>query len=99
MNSRCGTGGQILPPSVTEVLQYFLPEEGMIGTLCVQQESQQGVWSWRVLINQVSLCGAGFYNSEPENSSALQGNVTSGEDYSIVVKRLGHKSCFASLLI
>lgn len=45
------------------------------------------------------VCGAGFNSSEPETSSALQGNVTSGEDYSIVVKRLGHKSCFPSLLI
>lgn len=57
------------------------------------------VWSWRVKINQVFLCGADFNNGEPENSSALQGNVTSGEDYSIVVKRVGHKSCFPSLLI
>lgn len=45
------------------------------------------------------LCAADFNNDEPENSSALQGDVTSGEDYSIVVKRLGHKSCFPSLLI
>lgn len=44
MNSRHGTGRQILPPGVTAVLYYFLPQEGIIGTLYVQQESQQGVF-------------------------------------------------------
>lgn len=44
MNSRCGSEGQILPPRVTEVLHYFLPWEGTTGTLCVQQEAQQGVF-------------------------------------------------------